>query len=261
MLSNYLCEINPSVLTDFDQLIVVGDIHGDYESFQKIRSQFNPEKSYLIFLGDYADRGDRGVEVISGVQYLIRKYSNVIALKGNHEAYIDGQPTFTPCDLIHEANAKKNGWIEYYNKELKSFINHLYLAAVIPETALFLHGGISSRIRYLKDLRQPSKQTEIDVLWSDPFEGYGEYPNSRGIGVLFGRDISKNVCLRLDVKRIIRSHQPRKAKDKAHIEHCKRVITISSTTIYGGTPFILKLPTKHLDKAFDNIESFTEHLR
>jgi serine/threonine-protein phosphatase 5 len=132
---------------------------------------------------------------------------------------------------------------------------------VIPGKALFLHGGISSNIRCFDDLRYPSKRNEIDVLWSDPFEGHGEHPNIRGIGVLFGRDISKQVCVRLGVKRIIRSHQPRKAQEKAHVEHCERIITISSTITYGGKPFILKLPTKNLAKAFANLESYTEYLR
>ena len=79
-------------------LIVAGDLHGDYSSYQKILDYFNPKNDYLVFLGDYADRGNHGMAVLRGVTRLIQKYPNhVIALKGNHEDYThDGTPRFSP---------------------------------------------------------------------------------------------------------------------------------------------------------------------
>lgn len=48
-------------------------------------------RGYLIFLGDYADRGPKGVEVIDSVEELIGKYpGRLIALRGNHEDYTEG---------------------------------------------------------------------------------------------------------------------------------------------------------------------------
>jgi len=136
----------------------------------------------------------------------------------------------------------------------------LYLTVIIPNIALFVHGGVSSKIKDVKDLRCPSREIEEDILWSDPFKGIGEHFNMRGAGVEFGKDISKKICNRLGVKRIVRSHQPRKARSAPHVEHDGRVITISSTTVYGGIPFILKLPTKDLNTSFNNLEDHIQKL-
>lgn len=221
----------------------MGDIHGDYDSLKKIISLADMSRDLLIFLGDYADRGFYGVEVIDTIAYLIERYNGmVLALKGNHEDYSeDGEPTFYPCDLVYEADRKKGGWMRYFVEEFKPFIEKLYLAAIIPGEVLMVHGGISSRIRSLDDLRYPSLLVEKDILWSDPWSGYGEYPSRRGIGVEFGIDITERICARLGVKIIVRSHEPMKALTGPYYEHNGRIVTISSTSVYGGKPFILAI--------------------
>jgi predicted phosphodiesterase len=223
------------------KLIVVGDLHGDYNAIRSLLNVFDPVMDGIVFLGDYADRGQYGIEVIEVVNSLMKRYPRkVIALKGNHEDYTEsGQPKFYPCDLINEAINKKGGWQSYFVNEFTPFVESLYLAATIPNEILFVHGGVSSKIRSLDDLRYPTKEIEQDVLWSDPFEGYGEYPNRRGVGIEFGRDTTINVCRRLKVKEIIRSHEPRKALREPYYEHDGRVITTSATSIYGGYPCIL----------------------
>ncbi len=258
-----LYELSHEKLSEIDRVIVSGDIHGDYESLQRIRDLFDPSQDFLIFLGDYADRGPKGIEVIDGVRELVRKYPDrAIAMKGNHEDYSkSGAPSFAPCDLMHEAYEKRNGWPSYFEGVLRPFLDELYLAVLIPGEVLFVHGGISNKIRSVNDLRRPSRQIEKDVLWSDPFGGYGERPNMRGIGIEFGKDVSERVCQRLGIKRIVRGHQPRKARGGPYVEHDGRVITISSTIIYGGTPFVLALPSKELDRAFRHLEGYVVSLR
>jgi len=257
-----LCEISADALSETRNVIVAGDIHGDYASFQSICRHFDARQDLMIFLGDYADRGSKGMEVIEGIRNLVREHpKRVYALKGNHEDYAeDGRPLFTPCTLTEEVTIKKGDWTDYFENELQPFMEKLYLTVIIPNIALFVHGGVSSKIKDVKDLRCPSREIEEDILWSDPFKGIGEHFNMRGAGVEFGKDISKKICNRLGVKRIVRSHQPRKARSAPHVEHDGRVITISSTTVYGGIPFILKLPTKDLNTSFNNLEDHIQKL-
>jgi predicted phosphodiesterase len=90
MSRNRLRELTLDALSIDGRVIVVGDLHGDYESFQGICKLFSPVKDCLVFLGDYADRGLKGVEVIEDVMDLREKYpTSVFALKGNHEAYTE----------------------------------------------------------------------------------------------------------------------------------------------------------------------------
>ena len=260
--SKKLYELTLNRLTNTRQLIIIGDIHGDYARFINAQRLFDPSQDYMIFLGDYADRGDRGIEVIEALHRLIKNYpSRVIALKGNHEDYThEGVPLFTPCNLIYEAEQKRGGWGTYFKREIKPLISRLYLAILIPSEILFVHGGVSRRIESIEDLKHPSKLIEKDVLWSDPYEGGGEYPNRRGVGVTFGKDVSKEFCIKIGVKRIIRSHQPRKTQEGAFIEHDGRIVTISSTRVYDTKAFALKLPTNQLDTAFQDLRKHTVYL-
>jgi predicted phosphodiesterase len=237
---------------DCEKVIVVGDLHGDLEAFESIVKLFEGDIKIhknvcLIFLGDYADRGDFGVEVIESLKMLMKKYQeNVIALKGNHEDYNDnGEPKFYPCDLKYEVLSKRGDWLEYFNKDLKDFFSSLPIAAKY-NSYLFVHGGISSKIKNWEDLIKPSTSIEEDVLWSDPFEGYGEHSNPKGAGVLFGKDITERVLFNLKLEKIIRSHEPKKALKGIFIEHDKKIITISSTRVYGWNAFILEISGKNM---------------
>lgn len=244
MLNSCLVTVEPF---KFGKVAVVGDLHGDYQSLQRILASVDLESDLLVFLGDYADRGPDGVEVIRTVTELRKKHpQNVIALKGNHEDFTeDGIPNFNPCTLIGEAEEKLGNWGSYFEKELLPFIETLPLACLIPDNALLLHGGVSSKIMDRKDLETPSDELQIDLLWSDPFKGKGEDPNyGRGAGVEFGADVSESVCKALGVERIVRSHQPQMAAQKPHVMHDGRVITVNATTVYGGLPFIYFIDPK-----------------
>ena len=111
----------------------------------------------------------------------------------------------------------------------------------MPGENLFVHGGVSNKIISIESLKKTSKEIETDILWSDPFEGKGERPNSRGAGIFFGEDVTDDVCKSLAVKRIIRSHEPSKSLFAPFFEHNGKVVTVSSTHFYGGKPFVLEI--------------------
>jgi len=246
-----LYELSRERLRRFRKVIVFGDLHGDYPALQSGLGMVDPVKDCVVFLGDYADRGPSGVEVIDAVDSLMRDFAgNVFALKGNHEDYTEsGEPEFWPCTLIGEVREKRGDWQNYFQSTFKPFVSNLYLALVMPGETLFVHGGVSTKIRSLKDLERPTRDVEIDVLWSDPFEGYGERPNwERGVGVEFGPDVSEAVCKLLGVKRIVRSHQPARALKGSSHSHNNKVVTISSTNVYGGEPFLLSIDPTDLSQ-------------
>jgi len=215
-----------------NRLLVVGDLHGDFDSLCSLTDIFHPIHDFLIFLGDYADRGTAGVEVLQSVEGLARKHpQNVLLLKGNHEDFTNtGKPKFFPCHLCKEVEQKKEKWEEY--------------------EILFVHGGISSKIKTVNDLNDPNHAIKNDLIWSDPFEGLGEFSNKKrgGSGVKFGRDITENVCKLIGVKRIIRGHEPIKALKGPAYAHNSRVITVSSTRVYGGRPFVLSIKTSRFSQ-------------
>jgi diadenosine tetraphosphatase ApaH/serine/threonine PP2A family protein phosphatase len=238
---------------NYSKMGIVGDFHGDYQALQALLKTFNLDSDLLIFLGDYADRGPDGIEVIRTIKAFRQLHpKNVVALMGNHEDYSsEGVPNFNPCTLIGEAEVKTGSWGRYFLNELKPFIDSLSLCALIPGNALLVHGGVSSKITNVDDLKEPSDELRIDLLWSDPIEGMGEDPNwSRGAGVEFGADVSAAVCRVLGVERIIRSHQPQLTAFKPYVMHNGRVVTVNATSVYGGTPFVYFLDPKASGKDY-----------
>jgi hypothetical protein len=235
-------------------ILVFGDIHGDLDSLDRGMQWFGPE-DLAVFLGDYADRGAEGVEVISEVSSMLDEFpGRVIALKGNHEDYSeDGCPNFGPCTLVDEAEEKSGDWEDYWTR-LRAFFRRLHLAALLPGCCLFVHGGLSRRIGSAEDLAWPSRDQELDVLWSDPGRAQGEAPNMRGLGVVFGSDVTRDVLDALGARCLIRSHEPQKALGGPVLDHDGRVVTLSSTTIYGGAPFALKLNPGNFPRSRKEIE-------
>ena len=147
---------------NFGRIGVLGDLHGDYKSLTALLKIVDLDADLLVFLGDYADRGADGVEVIRAVTQLRKEHAkNVIALMGNHEDFTEsGEPNFNPCTLIDEAQAKTGSWNTYFREELKPFIDTLPLCALIPNNALLVHGGVSSKIHGIGDLKAPSEELQ-----------------------------------------------------------------------------------------------------
>lgn len=55
------------VRDNFDGVLVIGDVHGDFESFLKAQEYAESESFFLLSLGDLVDRGSNPYEVVSAM--------------------------------------------------------------------------------------------------------------------------------------------------------------------------------------------------
>lgn len=231
-------------IKDAKKIAVLGDIHSDLESLNKGYNLVKNENiDYIILLGDYADRGEHGPEVIEFIQEKQKENTKIIALKGNHEDYELTKfglfPNFSPCKLIYQYGNKLND--PKFTQELYNWFESLSVAAIVPNKYFFVHGGISSKV----DLEKLDNETIEDLLWSDPMEWKGEEPSFRGSsGVRFGPDITNNFKKKFNIKTIIRSHEPTRACNGYIIDHNGNVLTISSTRAYDGKAAVLIIDNK-----------------
>lgn len=69
----------------FNRVRVIGDVHGNLESFQKAIDV--PDDTFLLFLGDILDYDVRGIRLIEWVYRLVQQ-GRAITLRGNHEKKI-----------------------------------------------------------------------------------------------------------------------------------------------------------------------------
>lgn len=103
----------------YDQVIVVGDIHGCNTVLQQLINQddelsIKNEKNLYIFVGDYFDRGIENLEVLDTL-FEIAEQKNVVLLEGNHEAHW--------ADWAHDRDAERtdNGIIRFKETTLKQW--------------------------------------------------------------------------------------------------------------------------------------------
>lgn len=220
------------------EAIIVGDIHGDLESLAHILRSTSfivkarkGENSLLVFLGDYGDRGMYSPEVYYVVLKLKEMFpQKVVLMRGNHEGPDDllAYPHDLPLHLRRKFGEDAS---DVYVK-LRKLFNHLHNAVLIEERYVLLHGGVPSKASHIDDLayaheRHPHESHLEEILWSDPREGIkGAYPSPRGAGRLFGEDVTNKFLRMLNVKALIRGHEP--SEEGFRINHGGKVLTIFS---------------------------------
>jgi protein phosphatase len=95
-----------------------------------------------------------------------------------------------------------------------------------------LHGGVPSQAKSIDDIafaqqKHPTESHLEEILWSDPEENLtGTHPSPRGAGKLFGKDVTEKFLRMLDVRMLVRGHEPAEAGYK--INHDGRVLTLFS---------------------------------
>lgn len=192
-------------------IYVVGDIHGNiFDLIRIIVSATPPPRSRLLFLGDYVDRGEYSIEVITLLFALMVTFPDcVFLLRGNHE--------FESMNSTYGFLAEVT--TQYTSRNLYEVINDVFqympLAATLNKQIFCVHGGISpavSNIDQIKKIRRPLPTYDVeyvsDLMWSDPCYECKNYDESnRGLGVQFGvkalKDFLNVVCMR----RMFRAHQ------------------------------------------------------
>lgn len=201
------------------EAIIVGDLHGDLDSLVYIltSSRFitkvkNKKNIFLIFLGDYGDRGSKSPEIY----YVIMKLKllfpeNIILLRGNHEGPVD--LCVSPHDLLLHFQSKfgKKASEIYY--EIRKLFDQMNTGVIVKDKIIIFHGGVPSKATSIEEIafahKSHPKQTHLEeILWSDPCETIkGTISSPRGAGKLFGPDVTEKLLKILQVKLLIRSHQ------------------------------------------------------
>lgn len=251
------------------EALVIGDLHGDLESLSRIlqESRFiqkmeKTSNSTLIFLGDYGDRGEESAETYHLVLKLKLNFpKQVVLLRGNHEGPKDLEAS--PHDLPMRFQAKfADDWMQVYEKT-RSLWCCLYNAVFVDERFLLVHGGVSPEISSLQDVAEAHEENNSalleDLLWNDPVEGLqGVSPSPRGVGKLFGEDVTKQVLDILNAHILIRGHEASSSGFK--INHGGKVLTLFSrkgVPYYNRYGAYLQMP---LSQKFENAKELASFI-
>lgn len=219
-------------------LIVVGDLHGDLESLMHIlrKTDFleraKNDNIRLVFLGDYGDRGLYSPEVYYSVLKLKKTYpEKVLLMRGNHEAPEDilAYPHQLPRQLENKFG-NPDGTKIY--EELVGLFDYLNTAVLVDGKAVLIHGGIPSQVTTTEELayaheNHPHEPHLTEMLWNDPKEKLkGIQRSPRGIGNVFGEDVTEKFLNNLNVNLLIRGHE---SCEGFKVNHNNKVVTLFST--------------------------------
>ncbi|KAF8965423.1 serine/threonine-protein phosphatase 2B catalytic subunit [Flammula alnicola] len=264
----------PNMVPLRSPVTICGDIHGQYYDLMKMFEVGGSlQDSLYLFLGDYVDRGDFGIECLLYLYALkIQSPGRIVLLRGNHE-----------CRHLTEYFTFKRECLHKYSENvyeacLRSFCA-LPIAALVDGKFFCVHGGISPQLFTLNDLASINRFQEpgshgmlCDLLWSDPISNFGHEsePSATGPALDRGTTFTHNgtrgcsffytydaVCQFLDrngLLTLIRGHEAQDAGYTMYRKTPKRnfpsVITIFSAPnyldVYHNRGAILKYANKNI---------------
>ena len=203
--------LEPNVLELKGPITVCGDLHGQFDDLIEIFNMCGlPPYTKYLFLGDYVDRGSKGVEVIMLLCILKLKYrDNFFILRGNHECMSITQVYGFRQEILTKYRSTSQ-WTAF-----QPLFSAIPIAAVVDKSIFCVHGGISKSARLLSEIAEIDRFTEIpltgalcELVWSDPANDESGFTESkRKVGNSFGEAASDEFLKLNSLKMIVRAHQ------------------------------------------------------
>ncbi|XP_054159498.1 uncharacterized protein LOC128957716 [Oppia nitens] len=215
---------------------IIGDIHGNLEdllTMERVLWKNLPlVTANYVFLGDYVDRGQWGLECAIYIMCMKMLAPNkIVMLRGNHEVR-ELQRHYT----YYRECCRKYG--DSLGSKVFEMTNRVFdrlpFCAVIDDAIYCAHGGIPHDSRLIdeinkqgNDLRNPETDSSVcwQILWSDPCSqqvyieaaelqnikpesAKGFLPNQkRGTAYLFAEEAANNFLQHNGLTHIVRAHE------------------------------------------------------
>lgn len=197
-------EKEPNLLEITGDVIIVGDLHGSLHDLLRIIHFIKENKSKVLFLGDYVDRGDYSLECVTILFSLkIIRPDDIYLIRGNHEFDSLCSQYGFKSDILAHHNRKKvknkgvitkkqqgedhfSEYEEYladhndidcynYTENLYcAFINafsYMPIGAILNGSTFCIHGGLSPKIEHtdciVKKIQRPILNFEDNEVLSD----------------------------------------------------------------------------------------------
>eukprot|EP00980_Cylindrotheca_fusiformis_P022447 scaffold9308_cov115-Cylindrotheca_fusiformis.AAC.10 len=223
------------VLTLSAPIKICADLHGQFYDLLRLFEYGNhPIQSNYLFLGDYVDRGKQSVETMCLLfAYKLLDPSSIHLLRGNHET--------SKINRIYGFydECKRRYSVKVYKAFCNAF-NCMPMVAVVEETIVCMHGGLSPGLEDLEDVNKKERPCEIpeegllcDLVWADPDPDVtGWVESDRGVSYLFGKDILNKFLEKNDYELVVRGHQV--VEDGYQFFNDRKLVTLFSAPNYCG---------------------------
>jgi diadenosine tetraphosphatase ApaH/serine/threonine PP2A family protein phosphatase len=258
-----LLQSEPRLLRLKPPTYILGDLHGNFQDlicFEKVLWRLGPHLTpcKFLFLGDYVDRGDNGIEVVAYLfaQKLLAP-SKVFLIRGNHELR-----TIQEMFQFRDECIEKFG--DMVGQQIWESINDCFdampVAAVVDEKIFCVHGGIpmpcfgKGLISAIDEVPSVMKDPEVEsplaweLMWNDPVkndevdEGVSKELDENGgfasnetrqTAHIFSNEALGAFLDRNDLSHVIRAHEVKPVGFQ--VQHDGRLLTVFSSSHYCGS--------------------------
>ena len=229
-------------LPEKGKCVFVGDTHGDFSASKVIVENFvNKKGYYIVFLGDYVDRGPQSKQNIDFLLRMQEKHNNLILLAGNHEMF----PVVecSPSDFWDSLSEEE---FEYYKEKF------LKLPLCVSGNGFIATHSALPDVEKIEDIEKIETGDEnwFIMLWADFKEKEGEMLGTFLGRPKIGKDYFERVMKNLGKNVLIRSHDPM-AKE---VMFDKRCLTLFTSSAYGTERKIGIVNLEKEVKTVDDIE-------
>lgn len=229
-------------LPDKGKCVFVGDTHGDFSATKVIIKNFIRKRNhYIVFLGDYVDRGPQSKENIDYLLENKEKYENLILLAGNHEMF----PVIecSPSDFWDSLSEDE---FKYYKEKFLQFP-----LCVSGNGFIGVHAAVPDveKLEDIENIEAGSREWFL-MLWGDFREKEGELLGDFMGRPKIGKDYFKRVMDKLGKNVMIRSHDP--IAEEVMFEN--RCLTIFTSSAYGTERKIAIVDLEKEIKTVEDIE-------
>lgn len=153
--------LDEEYLNRFDEIVVIGDIHGCYAEFKELLNKVHSEspskkasKCLKILTGDLVNKGPKSKKVLEMCR---DKYpDSIVAVRGNHDEIVLERFKQYKGGTKLEPN---NKWIEDLPQKYIDYLNLLPYSITIPSLkCIIVHGGINP------SLEDPARTTPTQLM-------------------------------------------------------------------------------------------------
>ncbi|XP_054719803.1 bis(5'-nucleosyl)-tetraphosphatase, symmetrical-like [Uloborus diversus] len=131
--------IDQSFVEKYDEIFVIGDIHGCFDELQMLLKKAEAEKdsTLKIIVGDLVNKGPKNAEVLD----YLRQSASILAVRGNHDEVVLKE-YFSAKNPSYELKAS-NRWIKDLSLENINYLLELPFTISIPSlNVVVVHAGL-----------------------------------------------------------------------------------------------------------------------
>lgn len=154
--------LDDDFLEKFDEIVVIGDIHGCYDEFKEVLNKVHAEtpskkaeKCLKIIVGDLVNKGPKSEKVLKACRDIYP--DSILSVRGNHDDIV-----LEHCRLYKEDKkslSQKMKWIETLPQRYIDYLSRLPYSIRIPSLkSIIVHGGINP------SLQDPAVSTPTNIM-------------------------------------------------------------------------------------------------